>query len=159
MKNKIKRSIVFLLVIALMFSLMVGLSGCSRYEFNKDDFRLVVTVDNAVVGVGDTVTVTAAFENLSGRRLRVRGMDAAIENLEEFIMIMIVPYGQKVGFFPRPVGGRIRRFTLRRGVAVEIEKSQHFRYLGVYQVHAAVAFLINGEYVIIHAELKTINIV
>jgi len=65
-------------IISMGLALIMCLSifgGCSDwvddYEWSDDSFSLEVVVDNIEVLVGEEVTVTATFRNLSGRNLYV----------------------------------------------------------------------------------------
>ena len=73
-ENRIKIALVVLMVIVLIIVALLGFYGFSNvgYTFCESDFELTLTVSQTEARVGDTITATAKFVNLSGRNLTIR---------------------------------------------------------------------------------------
>lgn len=73
--NKLKRTIAVFAALTLLLAKSVMLFGCSDwtsdYEWGENSFSLTIEVCSTEVRLGDEITITATFKNLSGRNLNL----------------------------------------------------------------------------------------
>ena len=69
--GRLKRGICFVLAVVMLAGMAFGMAGCGKDE----RFSLVMTVDKTSVRVGDTVTVTVIFKNMSGKDIPIELTD------------------------------------------------------------------------------------
>ena len=79
----------------MMAIMVLGLfAGCSsNYVYQEGDFSLEIEVDKTEAKIGDTITVTATFRNLTGKKLPVVFHDRYDRNrskIEHIIHIALV---------------------------------------------------------------------
>jgi len=104
---------------------------------------LTFEVSQTEAQVGDTIVVTATFENLSGRRLRVQGHSPPITNLRQMISIAVISENcDRLDWWFFAVAGPIRRVTLRRGAIIEVRKEFIAREEGNFIAYAMSSFSI-----------------
>ena len=73
--RKILSKITICIMAAVMLLVSVLFAGCtnwiSSYEWSEDSFSLQIVADRADVKLGEEITITVTFRNLSGRNLHV----------------------------------------------------------------------------------------
>jgi hypothetical protein len=113
----------------------------------EDDFSLTVTLDKTVASIGDTVTATVVFKNLSGRDIKAELPDWIAsyggKSKEDILEAEFIPEGSEWGFidikFPRP------KILIGRGDVIERQFERAVTELGNLEVRAG-AFFIAAKY-------------
>jgi hypothetical protein len=155
MKNWVKRVVLLGVTLMLCFGF---LSGCgSNYTYQEDDFRLTVTVDKTEAVVGETVTVTAIFENISGQNIRVQGWSAR-QKLDDILIPVCIPdrpdfsagIGGTAGFIPRRTFRKDA--SIKRQITCVIEESTN------HNAYAVVLFSVGKEHQLIEVRSETVRI-
>jgi len=164
----IKLKKIGLVIVASIFIFAAfAVCGCRysrNYRWSEDSFSLEMSLSREYAREGDEITISTTFRNLSGRNLRVKGIDATVEGVEEFVLISIVPYGEQPIFLRHPVLGDklvfsflidfyfVRSRIVIAGGPIFVEPQ------GVYQIFARAAFMLNEKTVMVYATPKILNI-
>ena len=137
-----------LLAIAMMIvTMLLVLTACrNSYEYKEEDFRLTVTVDKTEARVGDTVTVTATFENLSGRNIWVRAGSPSVKRLEDVLQLGAWQEYRNVAFGVYDDGGLLLRWRFKKDAVIEKQMEIVIQELSDYVASAAVIFRVGREH-------------
>ena len=112
----IKKIICVGVILVMCLGLLVGCEN--DYVYKEGDFSLEITVDKTSVSVGDSVTVTAKFKNLSGRNIRVQMSHPDYKKLEDMILIGLFKEGAKQEFIVTSKGGPRRKITIKKDAVI-----------------------------------------
>ena len=137
------KKIIFLgLVICLAL-----LVGCANdYVYKEDDFGLEITIDKTPVAVGDLVTVTAKFKNLSGRDIRVQTSHPDYKKLEDMVSIGMFEENTEHEFSITSIGGPRRKIRIKKDAVITLTMEFSIEELLNYEVLAHVVFFTGKGY-------------
>lgn len=132
-----------------MMVVMMGVMcvGCG-YTYKEGDFSLAISVDKTEAQVGETVTVTVVFENLSGRKHSIH-RKKRLKNVNDIINIGLHTEDVDWGFVytdEHVSWYALKMKTLKKGKTITIEKEFQIEESKNYETAAAVMFYIGRNY-------------
>ena len=144
MSKVFKRLIVIGIIVAVLFGAFMFV-WFNHYVLDiHEAFRITLEVDKTQARVGDTVTVTARLENVSGRHLRIRTGSPSIRRIDDMLMVLCVPKDLDFRFMGDDLGGLHFHRTFRRGTVIEQQITVVIEESTDYIASAAAAFRLRG---------------
>jgi len=144
MKKRLLSAIICLGVLVVM---IFSLGACGRnYEYKEEDFSLTITVDKTEAKVGDTITVTATLENLSGRNIHIRKKPSDRRKLKDMIAIGFFPESEEYYWSTNPVSGLSNRITIKKDTVIILTKEFIIEESENYVTDAVIIFFVGKGY-------------
>lgn len=155
---------ILLLGVAVIMCLGIFWGCTNDYEYKETDFRLTISVDKVDVAVGDIVTVTVTFENLSGRDIPIKlsPWDTREKHeIKDLIQIGLFPENVDYGFAIYDLGGRMGRKTIKKDMIVQQTMAFVIEEQIDHEAAAAIIFYVGKDYTgkTIYSEIQTITVI
>jgi len=152
-----------LIVLGVLFVMAFSLFACTKdYEYKEGDFSLTIEVDKTEVQVGDTVTVTATFKNLSGRDIpiRISPWKTSIKaQVEDLIYIELYDENGNYRVAEPDLGGTYGKRTIKKGAVIQYTEQFIVEGDSDRWAYAGISFYTRKELKAIGASSEVIKII